>query len=89
MTTPQNQYYNGYQSNMDKFRYDVRKKSVYFKLMKNIELSHPDLILSNNEIESVSFDDLEILSQFNEISLWPDHIFCSIVSIPVCVNCSK
>lgn len=36
--------------------------------------SHPDLILSNNEIESVSFDDLEILSQFNEISLWPNPI---------------
>lgn len=36
--------------------------------------SHPDLDISNNEITEVSQDDLEILSQFNKIYLWPNPI---------------
>lgn len=36
--------------------------------------SHPDLVLGNNDIEHFSEEDIEILSQFNNIYLWPNPI---------------
>jgi len=36
--------------------------------------SNPDIQLGNNNIESISEEDIEILSQFNKIYLWPNPI---------------
>lgn len=36
--------------------------------------SHPDIVLGNNEIEEFTEDDIEILSQFNRIYLWPNPV---------------